>query len=156
MAEPAKSVSSAQAPPPRRLAFTFDASTGEIVKAENVDSGGQRRELSKAERQDLAKEHPGAGVEALVEPAFEAGIGSLLDDGDRKEDDSESEDEAAVRGILLKPLMARTFAARALKREVLRRAIVQSLIQDLNGSGDSESESPKAQKPDRAAPKASA
>jgi hypothetical protein len=156
MAEPAKSASNAQTPPPRRLAFTFDASTGEIVKAENVDSGGQRRELSKADRQDLAKEHPGTGVEALVERAFEAGIASLLDDGDRKEDDSETEDEAGVRRILLKPLMERTFAARALKREVLRRAIVQSLIQDLNSSGDSESEPPKAQKSDRAAPKASA
>ena len=156
MAEAAKSVSSAHAPPLRRLAFTFDASTGEIVKAENVDSGGQRRELSKTERQELAKEHPGAGVEALVERAFEAGIGSLLDDGDGKEDESETEDEAGVRRILLKPLMERTFAARALRQDVLRQAIVQSLIQDLNSSGESESESPKAQKSDRAAPKASA
>ena len=70
MAEPAKSASGAQAPPPGRLAFTFDASMGEIVKAENVDSGGQRRELSKTERQDLAKEHPGAGVEDLLERTF--------------------------------------------------------------------------------------
>jgi hypothetical protein len=156
MAEPAKSASNAQTPPPRRLAFTFDASTGEIVKAENVDSGGQRRELSKAEKQDLAKEHSGAGVDALVERAFEAGIASLLDDEDSKEDERETEDEAGVRRILLKPLMERTFAARALKREVLRRAIVHSLIQDLNSSGDSENEPPKAQKSDRAAPKASA
>ena len=156
MAQPGKSASTTQAPPTRHLAFTFDASTGEIVKAENVDSGGQRRELSKAERQDLAKEHPGGGVDALVERAFEAGIASLLDEGDWKEDENETEDEAGVRRILLKPLMQRTFAARALRREVLRRAIVQSLIQDLNGSGDSESEPPKAQKSDRAAPKASA
>ena len=87
---------------------------------------------------------------------FEAGIASLLDEEDRKEDDRETEDEAGVRRILLKPLMERTFAAGALKREVLRRAIVQSLIQDINRSGESESESPKAQKSDRAAPKASA
>jgi hypothetical protein len=156
MAEAAKSVPNAQARPPRRLAFTFDASTGEIVKAENVDSGGQRRELSKTERQDLAKEHPGAGVEDLLEQTFEAGIASLLDDRDWKEDERETEDEAGVRRILLKPLMQRTLAARALRREVLRRAIVQSLIQDVNSSGEFESESPKAQKSDRAAPKASA
>jgi hypothetical protein len=156
MAEAAKSVPNVQAPPPRRLAFTFDASTGEIVKAENVDSGGQRRELSKTERQDLAKEHPGAGVEDLLEQTFEAGIASLLDDRDWKEDERETEDEAGVRRILLKPLMQRTLAARALRREVLRRAIVQSLIQDVNSSGEFESESPKAQKSDRAAPKASA
>ena len=156
MAEPAKAVPNAHAPPPRRLAFTFDASTGEIVKAENVDSGGQRRELSKADKLDLAKEHPGAGVDTLVERAFEAGIASLLDEEDRKEEESETEDEAGVRRILLKPLMERTFAARALRRDVLRRAIVQSLIQDLNGSGESENEPTKAQKSDRAAPKASA
>jgi hypothetical protein len=87
---------------------------------------------------------------------FEAGIASLLDDEDRQEDERETEDEAGVRRILLKPLMERTFAARALKRDNLRRAIVQSLIQDVNSSGESESESPKAQKSDRAAPKASA
>ena len=71
-------------------------------------------------------------------------------------DEDETEDEAGVRRILLKPLMERTFAARALRRDVLRRAIVQSLIQDLNGSGESENEPTKAQKSDRAAPKASA
>jgi hypothetical protein len=155
MAELAKSASTTQAPPPRRLAFTFDASSGEIVKAENVDSAGQRRELSKAERQDLAKEAHGDGVEALLERAFEAGIASLLDEEDRKEDESETEDEAGVRRILLQPLMERTFVARALRREVLRRAIVQSLIQDVVSSGESESEPPKSQKSERAAPKTS-
>jgi hypothetical protein len=155
MAEPGKPASSTQ-PAPRyeRLAFTLDASTGEIVKIENVDSAGHRREISMTERQDLAKERPGGGVEVLLERAFEAGIASLLDDGDGKDDESETEDEAGVRRILLKPLMERTFA-RGLQREVLRRAIVQSLIQDIISSGESESESPKAQKSDRAAPKTS-
>jgi hypothetical protein len=157
MAESGKSASSTQpAQRSERLAFTLDASTGEIVKIETVNSTGHHRELSKADRQDLAKEHPGAGVDALVERAFEAGIASLLGDEDSKEDERETEDEAGVRRILLEPLMERTFAARVLKREVLRRAIVQSLIHDINTPGDSESEPPKAQKSDRAAPKASA
>jgi hypothetical protein len=51
--------------------------------------------------------------------------------------------------------MERTVAARALRRDVLRQAIVQTLIRDIVSSGDSESETPKAQKSDRAAPKAS-
>ena len=155
MAEPAKSASTTQAPSSRRLAFTLDASTGEIVKTENVDSAGQRHELSKAEKHDLAKERLGGGVEALLERAFEAGIACLLDDEDSKEDESETEEEAGVRRILLKSLMERTFAAKALRREVLRQAIVQTLIQDVTSSGESESEPPKAQKSDRAAPKAS-
>jgi len=157
MAEPGKSASTTQAPSsrPQRLAFTLDAGTGEIIKIESSDSAGQRRELSKAERLDLAKETRGAGVEALLERAFEAGIASLLDDEDRKEDDSETEEEAGVRQILLQPLMERTFAAHAMRREVLRQAIVQTLIRDIVSSGGSESEPPKAQKSDRAAPKAS-
>ena len=155
MAETAKMAASTQAPPSRRLAFTLDTSTGEIIKIESGDSAGQRRELSKAEKLDLAKEHRSVGVEALLERAFEAGIASLLDDEDRKEDESETEEEAGVRQILLQPLMERTVAARALRRDVLRQAIVQTLIRDIVSSGDSESETPKAQKSDRAAPKAS-
>jgi hypothetical protein len=46
MTEPGKSTSSAQAPRPERLAFTLDATSGEIIKIENVDSAGHRRELA--------------------------------------------------------------------------------------------------------------
>ena len=167
MAEPGKPAPSTQAASAQaanaqaatrseRLAFTLDANSGEIVKIEAVDSAGHRRELSLSERQDLAKERPGGGVEALLERAFEAGIGSLLDDEDEygKEDESETEDEAGVRRILLKPLMAGTYATRAARREVLRQAIVQTLIRDVLASEDSESEPPKPKKSDRAAPKA--
>jgi hypothetical protein len=157
MAEPGKSASTTQAPSsrPQRLAFTLDAGTGEIIKIESSDSAGQRRELSKTERLDLAKESRGVGVEALLERAFEAGIASLLDDENGKEDESETEEEAGVRQILLQPLMEGTFAARAMRREVLRQAIVQTLIQDVISSEGSESQPSKAQKSERAAPKAS-
>ena len=156
MAEPGKSASSTQpAQRSERLAFTLDASTGEIVKIETVNSTGHHRELSKAERLDLAKEHRGTSVAALLERAFEAGVACLLDDEDTKEDESETEEEAGVRRVLLQHLMERTTAARAMRREVLRQAIVQTLIQDDTNSGESESEPPKAQKSDRATPKSS-
>ena len=153
MAEPAKASNTPAGARSERLAFTLDATSGEIIKVENVDSAGQRRELAKPERQELAKERAGIGVEALIEGAFEAGIGCLLGGGDRKEDESETEDEAGVRRILLKPLMAGTYAIRAARREVLRKAIVQTLIRDV-ASEDSESEPPKPKKSDRAPPKA--
>ena len=155
MAEPAKASNTQASARSERLAFTLDAMSGEIVKIESVDSAGQRRELAKTERQELAKERAGVGVEALIEGAFEAGIGCLLGGGDRKEDERETEDEAGVRSILLKSLMEGTSAARAVRREVLRQAIVQSLIQDATGSGEPESEPPKPHKSDRAAPRAS-
>jgi hypothetical protein len=156
MPEPGKVTASAQpAPHPERLAFTLDASTGEIVKLENVDAGGQRRELSKAEKSDLAKECRGSGVEGLVERAFEAGIACLLDGEGRNENGKESEEEAGVRRILLKGLMENTDAAGALQREALRRAIVQTLIQEVVGAAEAETEPPKPQKTDRTPPKAS-
>ena len=166
MAEPGKPAPSTQAAGAQaanaqaatrseRLAFTLDVNSGEIVKIESVDSAGHRRELSTTERQDLAKERPGGGVEALLERAFEAGIGCLLDDEDGKEDESETEDEAGVRRILLKPLMEGTYARWALRREVLRQAIVKTLINDLISPEESESAPPKAQKSDRATPKTS-
>ena len=156
MAEPGKSASTAQSPPrSQRLAFTIDTGTGEIIKIESVDTADQRRELTKTEKLDLAKESRGVGVEALLERAFEAGIACLLDDQDSEEDESESEEEAGVRRILLHHLMERTFAARAMRREVLRQAIVQTLIQDVARSEEPENEPPKAQKSNRAAPKAS-
>ena len=120
-----------------------------------MNSTGHHHELSKTERLDLAKEGRGVGVEALLERAFEAGVACLLDDDDRKEDESETEEEAGVRRVLLQHLMERTLAARALRREVLRQAIVQTLIRDVTSPGESESETPKAQKSDRATPKSS-
>jgi hypothetical protein len=155
MAEPAKASNTQAGTRSERLAFTLDATSGEIIKIESVDSAGQRRELAKPERQELAKERAGIGVEALIEGAFEAGIGCLLGGGDRKEDESETEDEAGVRSVLLKSLMEGTSAARAVRREVLRQAIVQTLIRDATGSGEPESEPPKPHKSDRAAPRAS-
>jgi hypothetical protein len=155
MAETAKSPPPAQAASnTERLALTLDTSTGEIIKVENLDPGGQRRELSNTEKANLAKQTRGAGVEALLERAFEAGIACVLDDEDRKEDESETEDEAGVRRILLNALMERTGAARAMQKEILRQAIVQTLIQEVAGSVGSETEPPKAQKSDRSAPRA--
>jgi hypothetical protein len=107
MAEAAKTVSPTSRS--HRLAFTLDANTGEIIKIESADSAGQRRELSETERLDLAKESRGAGVEALLERAFEAGIGCLLDEEDKKEDEGETEEEAGVRQILLHPLDGKDF-----------------------------------------------
>ena len=123
MAEPGKSASTTQTSPPRRLAFTIDATTGEIIKIEDPDSAGQHRELSKTETLDLAKERRGVDVEAMLERAFEAGIACLLDEDDGEEGESETEEEAGVRQILLRPLMSGTFAAHGMRREVLRQAI---------------------------------
>ena len=154
MSEPGKSASAERTTSRwERLAFTLDANTGEILKFESVDAAGHRRELSRSERLDLAKQARRPGVEALVERAFEAGIACVLD-GEDEDDASETEDEAGLRHILLKPLIEGSTVARAMRRKALRRAIVQTLIQDIDisRSGDANSE-PTKHTSDGATPK---
>ena len=118
------------------LTFTLRANTGEILKFESVDAAGGRRELSKPEIIGLAKEIKGHGVEALLERAFEAGIACLLDGDDEKEEGGETQDENGLRKILLEPLIEGSDAARVMRREVLRQAIVQTLIRDVASSAE--------------------
>ena len=125
-------------PRPESLVFTLKAKTGEILKFESVEETGHRRELSKSEISDLMKQAGGPGVEALLERVFEAGIACLLDGRDGKDDESETEDERGVRRILLDSLMEGSGAARAMRRDVLREAIVQTLIHEAAGSQNGE------------------
>jgi len=113
---------------PERLAFTLDTSSGEVLKLESVDSAGHRSELSAKEKADLAKESCELDLKAVIEQAFEAGIASVLGEEDKNE--SETKEDADLRRILLKPLIEASSAAKLMRREVLRRAIVQTLIQN--------------------------
>jgi hypothetical protein len=126
---------------PERFAFTFDASTGTVIGFESVDTAGRRHKLSRSERADLARESNGPSLEALLENAFEAGIACVLDD-DRREKAAEHEtkDDEGLRRILLKPLIEQSYAGKLLQKEVLRHAIVQTLIEDVIKSAESEGE----------------
>ena len=146
-----KSASTAQsAPRPHHLAFTLDGTTGEVVKLETVDPSGHRHELSQSEKVELEKQTPAANLESLLEQAFEAGLACVLGEEDEKESLSETADEADLRRILLKPLMEGGSAARMMQREVLRQAIVRTMIQDIIKQADSRSGSPTTSKSDRA------
>jgi hypothetical protein len=116
---------------PERLAFTLDTSSGEVSKLESVDAAGHRSELSAKEKADLAKGTRELDLEALIEQAFEAGIACVL--GEEDKNGSETKEDADLRRILLKPLIEASSAAKLMRAEVLRRAIVQTLIQDTIG-----------------------
>jgi hypothetical protein len=128
------------------LAFTLDGTTGEVVAVETVDPSGHRRELSQSEKVELEKETAAASLETLLEQVFEAGLACVLGEEDEEENSSETADEADLRRILLKPLMEGGPAARMIGREVLRRAIVRTLIQDTIRHAGSQSAPPKASK----------
>jgi hypothetical protein len=139
---------------PDRLAFTMDTKTGEIVQVERVDTTGARHELTKDDRASLAKNNGRDTLEELLEQAFEAGIACLLGGEDEPDEPKEAKEDAELRHILLKPLIDESPAARLMRRDVLNRAIVETLIHHSlkSRSGGSKWGSPKQPDPDHAAP----
>ncbi len=139
MAEPQESVAGDAVALPESIVFTLDAATGGVLKLEVIDATHGSREITKAERLELARKFHG-GVDALLERAFEAGVAVLLDGDGAKEERDETDDEAGVRRILLEPLLEETFAARDARRASIRKAIMRSLIEDVAAAGSPEAE----------------
>jgi hypothetical protein len=116
------------------LTVTLHAKTGQIVKIERVNGTRAHLELSEKEKADLAKVSGKATLEAIVEEAFEAGIAYVLGDEGDEDDPVESEKDANLRHLLLRPLIEDSAAKRLLRRDVLSRAIVKTLIDHAPGS----------------------
>jgi hypothetical protein len=137
-----------------RFAVTLDATTGEIIQIEGIDATGTRRELSKDEKTNLAKDNGRAKLEELLEQAFEAGIACVLGGANEPDEGKEGKGDAELRRILLKPLIEESPAARLMRRDVLDRAIVETLIHHSlkPRSKGSAGNLPKESDPDRAAP----
>jgi hypothetical protein len=109
------------------FSFTLDANTGEVVRVETLDAAGSRRKVPDRQRETLARKGR-ERLQAALEEAFEAGIDCVLG-GDEPPDTAESERDAAFRHVLVAPLMKRSPASRLLKRDVLDRAILGTLMQ---------------------------
>jgi hypothetical protein len=110
------------------LTITLHAKTGQIVKIEGVNSTGVHHELSDEEKATLEKETGKATLDAIIEQAFEAGIACALGDEADEDDPLESEKDANLRRLLLQPLMENSGAKRLMRRDVLSRAILKTLI----------------------------
>jgi hypothetical protein len=108
------------------FAFTVDAATGRLVRAEAADAAGGRKELSDGEWRSLAQAD--ATLETIVEQAFEAGIACVLGDAARDDEPPQSEADADLSRALLRSLIERSGARRLMDGDVLSRAIVATLI----------------------------
>jgi hypothetical protein len=117
------------------FAITIDPATAEIVKLESLTPSGQRRALSDDEKLKLVRATNGGEIEDVVEQMFEAGIACVLgkDDSDSIE---ESEEDAQLRHLLLTPLIEGSGAGRLMRREVLGRVILGTLISNAIRSGE--------------------
>jgi hypothetical protein len=115
---------------PGRISFTIDTASGRMVTVEALDDAGARRELTAEEKSGLVKAEAEDTLEDILERTFEAGITSVLGE-DGEDEEIESEDGASLRHLILRPMIARSAAKRYLKREVLSKAILGALIQDI-------------------------
>ena len=116
------------------LTVTIHAKTGQIVKIERVNGPDAHHELTAEEKASLAKESGRATLEAIIEQAFEAGIAYVLGDEGDEDDPMESEKDANLRHLLLRPLIENSAAKRLIQRDVLSRAILKTLIDHATGS----------------------
>ena len=116
-----------QQSPRKFFTVTIDAATGQVVKLETFEASGAAHELSDTEKASLAQATGSAGLEGVLEQAFEAGIDCVLG-GEDGQPGEESAEEAELRHELLAPLMKHSRAKRLLERGVLNRAIVGTLI----------------------------
>jgi len=106
-----------------QIIFTVRAPTGEVLKVEKIDIGGNRRDLSKEEVAGLVGKSEENEIENTLDEAFEAGIGSLLDPRSEVEESPETEDEVALRRELL-TLIVGAGARRRLQRRIAQRLIL--------------------------------
>lgn len=124
------------------VAVTVDLKGGRIVRIEYVGPAGERHELSKEDTARLAGDGPDT-LQRLVEQAFQAGIDCVL--GSEAEDDQgESKQDADISQALLRSLIETSPVTRLMKREVLDRAIIGTLIRHAADAGAGPSRSAAA------------
>jgi hypothetical protein len=106
-----------------QIIFTMRTPTGEVLKVERLDVGGNRRDLSKEEITGLVSKSEESEIEDALDEAFEAGICSLLDPRSQIEERPETGDEVALRRELL-TLIVGAGARRRLQRRIVQRLIL--------------------------------
>jgi hypothetical protein len=118
----------ASPPSPDLFTLTIQAKTGQVVKLECSDGGGELHELTEQEKNNLGKEAINDTLEALIERAFEAGIACALGDSLGEDEAEESEEEADLRHLLIDPLIQQSPAQRLIQLEVLSRAFLGTMV----------------------------
>jgi hypothetical protein len=106
----------------------MDPNSGRIRGVEIIAPDGARHALTRQERASFIDGEDKPTLQTILEQTFEAGIACVL--GAEDDEGPESADDAVLRRELLKPMIERSTAKRLLRREVLNRAIVKTLIEE--------------------------
>ncbi|WP_431271156.1 hypothetical protein [Dankookia sp. P2] len=113
-------------PRPELYVLTVRADSGQVVWLESLDAAGARADLSPEDRARFAEHHKAGDLAAVMEQAFEAGIACVL--GNVGGEDGGSAEEADLRRMLLRSLIARSPAARFLDQAALGRVALATLL----------------------------
>jgi hypothetical protein len=116
------------------VAIMVDLKGGRIVRIEYAGPAGDRHELSREDTARLAGDGPDATLQRLVEQAFQAGIDCVLG-SDAEDEQGESKQDADISQALLRSLIETSPVTRLMKREVLDRAIIGTLIRHAADAG---------------------
>ena len=100
-----------------------------------MDGAGARHDLSDEQRARLAGSPAKATLEGVIEQAFQAGIDCVLGAEAGGGEAAESKEDAELSHLLLRSLIERSGAKRLLRRDLLHRAIVATLIEQAAAPG---------------------
>jgi len=107
----------------QQLVVTISPAIGRIVKIEKLDHTGKRQEVAEEEWAKLAGEDEVEEIESALEEAFEAGVAGVLGEEYEEDEAYETDEERALRRILIGGLLRRSIRRRILQRLVLSRLL---------------------------------
>jgi len=110
------------------LIFTLNSDTGEVIKIEKVDAVGNRGEVPKTEALSRAGKENLREIDTALDDAFEAGICGMFNDTARDDEpEDETDEEIALRRVLLTGIVGRDVRRRLQNRLAQRLILARTL-----------------------------
>jgi len=107
----------------QRLVVTIDSASGRIVRVEKLDTVGNHHEFKEENWASLVGEDEIEEMQSALDEAFEAGIAGVLGDEYEEDEPNESDEQRALRRLLIGGLVRRSVRRRILQRLVLSRLL---------------------------------
>jgi len=111
----------------KELVVTLSVASGDVVKIEQLEKTGRRKQISEADFAALAGDDEMGDLRGVVEDAYAAGVSDAIHDDladERVDDDGNAIHASAIGGVMGRQLL-RHWAHQIVLRRVLRRELSQ-------------------------------